>query len=66
MSIERKEWKRAPRDWPRQLPEAEEEREVVRERRPPARATEADERADVPAVRGTRTQTGRGSTSGYS
>lgn len=65
MSIERKEWKRAPSDWPRQLPEVD-EREVVRERRPARDAEAAEERESGPAVRGTRTQTGRGSTSGYS
>ena len=67
MSVERKEWKPAPADWPRQQPDvADEERAVIRRRAPAKEAGEPERGVPGPRVRGKRTQTGEGSTSGWS
>ena len=71
---ERREWPDVPGDWPRQLGEADEEREAARAAPDAEARVEAEETARAEAsksgpgtpTRGKRTQTGRGSTSGWS
>jgi hypothetical protein len=71
---DRKEWPEVPSDWPRQMPEAEEEQRRASSAPPDADAREEDEEAVAdasksdlgPPAHGQRTQTGTGSTSGRS